>query len=88
MTKFSTKRGFFIIEARWENTHETPGESAFFEIEQIGGSLDEAKSVAQSYLNARSATRHYGHLTWVEGTCNASWCTYAHTPAITFRITG
>lgn len=79
-------RGYYLVEARWEHSHNAPGEDAFFMIDQIGGSLDDAKLVAQDYLNGRVASTRY-ELEWVEGVNRKSRCYYAHTPHVTFRIT-
>lgn len=79
--------GFFIVEARWDKMHDSPAEAAFFEIDELGGSLDDAKSVAQSYYDRHVASSD-PKLQWVEGIHRKAKCYYAHTTAgITFRIT-
>jgi hypothetical protein len=81
-----TERGFFIIQGRWEQSRE-PGVNNFFDIDQIGGSLDDAKSTAQDYLRKHIAANH-PPLKWTEGAYNRARCWYAHYNAIiTFRIT-
>ena len=80
------ERGCFTIEARWEQTHESPTLSTFYLIEQIGGSLDEAKSITQTYFR-RHVAASSSCLEWVEGVYEKSRCWYAHTGPITFRIT-
>jgi hypothetical protein len=79
-------RGYFFIEGRWENTHDSPGVSEFFEVEQLGGSLDDAKSSAQSYLSRHAASNDRG-IEWVEGIWKKSKCYYGRSRFITFRIT-
>lgn len=81
----SNTRGYFNVEARWEQTHEAPGEAQFFEVDQVGGSLDDAKSSAQAYFNKHVASNHSG-LQWVEGIYKKTKCYYAHTSFITLRI--
>lgn len=81
----AAKGGYFRIDARWENSHEAPGAQDFFEVDQIGGSLDDAKSVAQTYLN-RHAPPHARRIEWVEGE-SAAKCYYGRAPTITFRVT-
>ena len=76
------ERGHFIVAVRWENPHEAPGEATFEVIEQIGGSLDDAKLCAQSYFDRRSAPPHT-RLEWVEGD---GGCYYANTRTATLRI--
>ena len=82
----SVKRGYFQIEGRWEHTRNSPGEDAFFMIDQIGGSLDDAQRTAQTYIDKHSASSH-SRLEWVAGVYRISECYYAHTPFITVRIT-
>ena len=79
------ERGYFIIEARWEDTRDSPGAASFFEVDQIGGSLDDAKSVAQSYFNRNAALSCHA-LEWVEGVFQKRRCFYAHSRVLTFRI--
>ena len=81
-----SERGYFLIEARWEHTHSAPGEDTFFVIDQLGGSLDDAKRVAQTYIDRRIAS-HDLRLEWVVGVARKTRCYYAHTAFITFRIT-
>lgn len=78
-----TETGYFCIEARWERTHSTP---EFFLVDEIGGSLDDAKRVAQSYLDRHVASTHM-RLEWVVGVTRSKRCYYAHTEFATFRIT-
>jgi hypothetical protein len=81
-----TERGYFQIEGRWENTRNSPGEDAFFVIDQIGGSLDDAQRTAQAYIDKHAASNH-SRLEWVAGVYRNAKCYYAHTPSITVRIT-
>ena len=81
-----SERGYFQIEGRWENTRNAPGEDAFFKIDEIGGSLDDAQRTAQAYIDKHSASSHC-RLEWVAGAYRNSECYYAHTPFITVRIT-
>ena len=78
--------GYFLIEARWEHTHNAPGEETFFYIDELGGSLDDAKRVAQSYID-RHVASHDLRLEWVVGIARKKQCYYARTEFITFRIT-
>ena len=80
------KGGYYLIEGRWDNSRNSPGEDAFFTVDEIGGSLDDAKSTAQAYLDKHSASSN-GRLEWVAGITRKKPCHYAHTPFITFRIT-
>ena len=80
------ERGYFLIEARWEHTHNAPGEDAFFMIDEIGGSLDDAKRTAQDYLTRHIASNH-SRLEWTVGINRKKSCYYAHNTNITFRIT-
>ena len=80
------ERGYFYVEGRWEGTHDSPGAVSFFEIEQLGGSLADAKSAAQSYLDRHVASNDNG-IEWVEGIWKKSACYYGRNPFITFRIT-
>lgn len=79
------ERGYFIVEGRWENTHDSPGEIEFFEVEQLGGSLGDAKSSAQSYLD-RHAAPNDRSIEWVEGVLGEQACYYGRSRIITFRI--
>jgi len=80
-------RGYFLIEARWEHTRNAPGEDAFFKVDEIGGSLDDAKRTAQTYLDRHVVQAHL-RLEWVVGVTRKSRCYYAHAANIlTFRIT-
>jgi hypothetical protein len=81
-----SERGYFQIEGRWENTHNSPGEDAFFMIDQIGGSLDDAQRTAQTYINKHSASTDW-RLEWVAGVHRNTTCYYARTPFLTVRIT-
>lgn len=80
------ERGYFLIEARWEHSHNAPGEDSFFTVDEIGGSLDDAKHVAQNFYS-----RHVAHsdsnLDWVIGIIRKKQCYYAHGKFITIRIT-
>ena len=80
-------RGYFQIEGRWENTRNSPGEDAFFMIDQIGGSLDDAQRTAQAYID-KHTTSCQTKLEWGIGVNRKRQAYYAHTPFITFRITG
>ena len=82
----TSKGGYFLIEGRWEHTKNAPGEDAFFMIDQLGGTLDDAQREAQSYLDKHVATTHV-RLEWVAGISRNKKCYYAHTPFITIRIT-
>jgi hypothetical protein len=73
-------RGYFLIEGRWEKGHR--GINEFFHIDEIGGSLDDAKAVAQSYLDRHTSQAHL-RLEWSEGD---NGCHYAPTQIITFRV--
>jgi hypothetical protein len=76
----------YTVEARWDKTHESVAEMAFFVIDQVGGGLDDAKRTAKSYLDAHVAQTDCS-IEWVEGICRGAKCTYGRTPYITFRIT-
>ena len=78
--------GYFLVEARWEHTHNPPGEDAFFYIDEIGGSLDDAKRVAQSYIDRHIAQAPM-QLEWIIGITRKHQCYYARTEFITFRVT-
>ena len=80
-----TERGYFYVEARWEHTHESPAAATFYEIEQLGGSLADAKSVAQSYLDRHVASND-NSIEWVEGIGQKAKCYYGRNNFITFRI--
>jgi hypothetical protein len=82
----SAERGYFQIEGRWEHSRNAPGEDAFFMIDQIGGSLDDAQRAAQAYIDKRAASNH-SRLEWVAGAYRNAKCYYAYTPSITVRIT-
>ena len=82
----SAERGYFQIEGRWENSRNSPGEDAFFMIDQIGGSLDDAQRTAQAYIDKHAASSH-SRLEWVAGFNRKAKCYYAYTPSITIRIT-
>jgi hypothetical protein len=79
------ERGYFLIEGRWEGMHDLHARVEFFEVEQLGGSLADAKTVAQSYLNRHVASNANG-IEWVEGIWNKARCYYGRNAAITFRI--
>ncbi len=81
-----SKGGYYLIEARWEHSKNAPGEDTFFFIDEIGGSLDDAKRVAQAYIDKHVASVDR-QLEWVVGVARKKQCYYAHKPFITFRIT-
>jgi hypothetical protein len=81
-----SRGGYFLIEARWEHSRNAPGEDTFFMVDQIGGSLDDAKRTAQAYLDKHVASANR-RLEWVAGITRKKPCHYAHTPHVTFRIT-
>ena len=81
-----SERGYFKIEGRLERSRNAPGEDAFFMIDQIGGSLDDAQRTAQAYLDKHAASSHI-RLEWVAGVHRNAKCYYASTPFITVRIT-
>jgi hypothetical protein len=80
-------RGYYLIEGRWENTRNTPGEETFFVIDQIGGSIDNAKRTATSYFNSHVSSPD-NRIEWVAGIARKKQCYYGRNPHITFRITG
>jgi hypothetical protein len=80
----TSKGGYYLIEGRLERSHNAPRDDAFFTIDEIGGSLDDAKRTAQSYLH-RNAAFHHIKLEWAVGEDGKSH--YAHTTVLTFRIT-
>lgn len=78
--------GYYKVEGRWENTRESITASCYHAIEEVGGSLNDAKRTAQEYLYAR-VSRASPRLQWTEGTNGTRPAYYASNPAITFRIT-
>jgi len=80
------ERGYFTVEARWEKSHQSPAHEKFFMIDQIGGSIEDAKSSAQNYFDKHVASSDCSKLTWVEGILRGGRCYYALTPFISFRI--
>jgi hypothetical protein len=86
MLSTTDNRGYYLIEGRWEHTHNAPGEDAFFKIDEIGGTLDDAKRAAQTYFNRHVAPNRCS-LEWVVGINQKKQCHYAHDPDITLRIT-
>ena len=86
MSPTTDKRGYFLIEARWERSKNAPGEDAFFLIDELGGSLDDAKRAAETYLFEHVASGNV-ELEWIEGINRKKRAYYAHKPFITFRIT-
>lgn len=78
--------GYFLIEARWEKSHNAPGEDTFFMIEELGGSLDDAKRTAQAYHD-RHVAGSPDRLEWIAGINRKKRCYYAYAEFVTLRIT-
>jgi hypothetical protein len=76
----------FCVEARWEQTRESPAHEKFFTIDSYCENFDAAKSTANAYFSQHVASEDTGKLEWVAGVLKGRRCWYAHTPFITFRI--
>ena len=77
-----TARGYFCVEARWEQGHEAP---TFVVVDEIGGTLDEAKGIAHAYLN-RHVAAHDNGIEWIEGIHRKAKCWFGYNHVVTFRI--
>lgn len=77
----------WVVEVRYEQTRESPAAARFMVIDQVGGSLDDAKASAQSYYDQHVASSDSTELFWVEGALKGKGrCYYAHTRFLTFRL--
>ena len=75
------------IEVRWENARESVTEASYIAVDQLGGSIEDAKLRAQEYIDSR-VSRAYQRLEWSVGSAHGRIAYYGRTAVATFRITG